>query len=244
MRWESVSASDRGLIRANNEDAVLEQPDAGVFAVADGMGGHAAGEIASSIAIESLRRSAGRDGVAGNVAAHLEDAIGEANAEIHRRGQAESDKRGMGTTLTVLRLAAERTGENVIVHIGDSRAYRLRNGRISQLTRDHTWVQDRIDAGMLTPEEAREHPYSSILTRVLGTDERVAADLVTIDAEPGDLFLLCSDGLSGMVADSDIERILMEDNSLQDKATGLVDAAKANGGFDNVTLVLVHTLPD
>lgn len=243
MRWESISVSDRGLIRPNNEDSALENLETGLFAVADGMGGHAAGEVASRMAVEALRAAddAGLDGDGDGVEGLLL-AFSTANGEIRRRSHAEPDKRGMGTTLTVLRFESREEGTGAIVHIGDSRAYRLRDGRLEQLTKDHTWVQERVDAGVLTPEQARAHPYSSILTRVLGTDEPLAPDVVTVEARPGDLYLLCSDGLSGMVPDADLERILNESDDLGELADLLIQAAKAGGGFDNITAVLVRAV--
>lgn len=244
MRWESISVTDRGLIRPNNEDSSLESVETGIFAVADGMGGHAAGEVASRIAVEALREEARGGEESDNPADVLVRAFATANEEIRRRGHSEPDKRGMGTTLTILHLGRESPDRGLIGHVGDSRAYRLRSGRMEQLTRDHTWVQERVDAGVLTPEQARAHPYSSILTRVLGTDDDIDPDLVAVDAEPGDLFLLCSDGLSGMVPDEDIERILGEHDDLAEIARDLVAAAFEGGGFDNVTLVLVRMLPD
>jgi protein phosphatase len=178
-----------------------------------------------------------------NPAEPLVRAFTLANREIRRRGRAEPEKRGMGTTLSVLALT-QKNGRGVIVHVGDSRVYRLRAGRMEQLTRDHTWVQERIDAGVLTPEQAKSHPYSSILTRVLGTEERILPDVLALDIEPDDIFLLCSDGLTGMVSDAHIERILQQPEPLQKCAEQLVAAAKAGGGLDNVTLVLVRALSD
>jgi protein phosphatase len=244
MRWESVSVSDRGLIRPNNEDAALESTENGLFAVADGMGGHAAGEVASRMAVEALRSEAGNGASSENPAELLVRAFTTANIEIRRRGRSEPDKNGMGTTLTVLRFVPGTADRGVIGHVGDSRAYRLRGGRIEQLTRDHTWVQERVDAGVLTPEQARSHPYASILTRVLGTDDVVDPDILAVDPEPGDLFLLCSDGLSGLVSDTDLERILREESELDRMAEELLGTAIRHGGFDNVTLVLVRAIPE
>jgi protein phosphatase len=243
MRWESVSVSDRGLIRPNNEDAALESAEHGLFAVADGMGGHAAGEVASRMAVEALR-SAGNGAPAENPAELLVRAFTAANLEIRRRGRSEPDKRGMGTTLTVLRFIPDTADRGIIAHVGDSRAYRLRGRRMEQLTRDHTWVQERVDAGVLTPDQARSHPYSSILTRVLGTDDVVDPDIVAVDTQPGDIFLLCSDGLSGMIPDADLERILNVERPLERTAKELLGSAIEKGGFDNVTVVLVRTLPE
>jgi protein phosphatase len=243
MRWESASITDRGLHRPNNEDALLDDSSNALFAVADGMGGHAAGEVASRIAVEAVVREAKAPRKPrANAADPLVRAFTLANREIRRRGRAEPEKRGMGTTLSVL---AGNTGtRGVIVHVGDSRVYRARAGRLEQLTRDHTWVQERVDAGVLTAEQARTHPYASILTRVLGTEERLMPDVFALDIEPGDIFLLCSDGLTGMVSDAEIESTLQRDEPLQMLAERLVAMAKAGGGLDNVTLVLVKALPN
>jgi protein phosphatase len=239
MRWESVSMTDRGLQRPNNEDAYLERPQTGMFAVADGMGGHAAGEIASRIAVEALAQAVANRSPVEENHSPLVRSFSVANREIRRRGRVEPETRGMGTTLSVLAGSAAG-GRGVIVHIGDSRVYRYRDARLEQLTRDHTWVQERIDAGVLTPDQARTHPYSSILTRVLGTEDQVTPDVIPLELKPRDLFLLCSDGLSGMVPDAVIEAILARGEALPETAQRLVDAAKAGGGIDNVTLVLAR----
>ena len=231
--------TDRGLQRPNNEDAYLERPQAGMFAVADGMGGHAAGEIASRMAVESLSQVVANHAPVEENPAPLVRSFTVANREIRRRGRSEPETRGMGTTLSVLAGSAV-SGRGVIVHIGDSRVYRYRDGRLEQLTRDHTWVQERIDAGVLTPEQARTHPYSSILTRVLGTEDRVAPDVIPLELKAHDVFLLCSDGLSGMVADPVIEAILARGETMLETAERLIEAAKAGGGIDNVTLVLAR----
>jgi protein phosphatase len=238
--WESCSITDPGLVRPNNEDAVLVRPEARLFAVADGMGGHAAGEIASGLAIEVLDRGAGEmpaDPTA--VEDWLRKSFAAANAVIRAHGKSVAETHGMGTTLTALAAPISRDGV-VVAHIGDSRAYRLHNRALEQLTRDHTWVQERVDAGLLTPSLARDHPFSSVLTRVLGMDTTVAPDLLNVDAQTGDLFLLCSDGLSTMLTDAEIASILASDGSLQDMASALVNTAKSNGGLDNITLVLLR----
>jgi protein phosphatase len=242
MRWQSVSITDRGLQRPNNEDALFEHAEMGVFAVADGMGGHAAGEIASRMAVDTLARAAAAGAEPALDPAPIIRSFTQANREIRRRGRTDPETRGMGTTLTVLAGSA-KTGRGVIVHIGDSRVYRLRDGRLEQLTRDHTWVQDRVDAGVLTQEQARIHPYSSILTRVLGTEERVVPDVIALELQENDLYLLCSDGLTGMVSDEVVKDILSRDESIPRLAQLLVEAAKAEGGIDNVTLVVARLAP-
>jgi protein phosphatase len=243
MRWESASITDRGLHRPNNEDSLLDDSEKAVFAVADGMGGHAAGEVASRIAVEAVARETAALPAKprSNAADPLVRAFTLANREIRRRGRSEPEKRGMGTTLSVFS-GNRGTSRGVIVHVGDSRVYRARAGRLEQLTRDHTWVQERIDAGVLTPEQARSHPYASILTRVLGTEERIMPDVFALDIEPGDIFLLCSDGLTGMVRDAEIEATLQREEPLEQLAERLVAMAKAGGGQDNVSLVLVRAL--
>jgi protein phosphatase len=242
MRWESASRSDRGRVRQNNEDSILELADCGVFAVADGMGGHAAGEVASRIAVDSLMSLWPDGGPVEQPADPLSRTIVQANGEIRRRSQTELDKRGMGTTLTAL--AIEPAGERgLIAHVGDSRAYRYREGRLEQLTKDHTWVQERVDAGVLSAGNARNHPYSSILTRVLGTEEEVEPDLIDVTMQSGDIYLLCSDGLSGMVEDETIAVVLSGDATLDEKADQLIKAAHEGGGQDNVSAILVRILP-
>jgi PPM family protein phosphatase len=243
MHWESASASDRGLVRQNNEDSILDLSDRGVFAVADGMGGHAAGEVASGIAVESLIDVWPDGGPVAEPVDPLSRTIVQANTEIRRRSQTELDKRGMGTTLTAM--AIEAAGDRgLIAHVGDSRAYRFRDGTLEQLTKDHTWVQERVDAGVLSAGNARNHPYSSILTRVLGTEEEVEPDMIALTLQAGDLYLLCSDGLSGMVEDERIAGVLGADASIEDKSQQLIRAAHEGGGQDNVSAVLVRILPD
>ena len=239
MTWESVALSHPGLRRARNEDAHLFRPERGLFAVADGMGGHAAGDVASRLAIETVDSGfAASDQSLDDdaLARRLVELAAEANREICARG-AEPDKEGMGTTLTVL---VTRPEACVIAHIGDSRAYRLRAGTLAQLTTDHTWVQKQIAVGALTPREARVHPYSSVLSRVLGVANVGDADVMTVDAEPGDLFLLCSDGLTSMVEDPAVERILAQQLPLAELAQHLIETANLSGGYDNVTVILLR----
>ncbi|MGD8277066.1 MAG: Stp1/IreP family PP2C-type Ser/Thr phosphatase [Gemmatimonadota bacterium] len=241
MKWETAFRSDPGRIRQNNEDAPLVREDLGLFAVADGMGGHAAGEVASHLAIEALVESA-TDADAGLGAVELVRAFERANRAILDRSIAEPSTRGMGTTLSVLANNGRHEGV-LLAHIGDSRLYRWRAGRLEQLTRDHTWVQEHIDAGILTPEQARNHPFSSVLTRVLGTTATAAPDIERVPVEPGDLFLLCSDGLTGMLEEETIAAILATDLGIDGIADALVDAANAAGGGDNITVVLARALP-
>jgi protein phosphatase len=241
MEWESAILSDPGQVRKNNEDTPLVRSDLGLFAVADGMGGHAAGEVASQLAIQTLVECVTEAG-AGLGAVVLVRAFDRANRTILDRSIDEPSTHGMGTTLTVLAINGRREGA-LLAHIGDSRLYRWRADRLDQLTRDHTWVQEHIDAGVLTPEQARNHPFASVLTRVLGTTATAAPDIERISVEPGDLFLLCSDGLTGMLEAEMIATILAADLPLDRTARLLIDAANGAGGADNITVVLARALP-
>lgn len=223
------SRTDIGCVRDHNEDSLVVAPP--LFAVCDGMGGHAAGEVASEIAV---------DVIAGRAPAHpdaeaLGQAVEEANLAIIRAAREGAGREGMGTTCTAALLENERL---VIAQVGDSRAYLLHNGRLQQLTRDHSLMTDLIEAGKITPEEARVHPQRSVITRALGSDPRTVPDLFEINVETGDRLLLCSDGLSGMVEDADIESIMARTADPQRCAALLVNEAIANGGYDNVTVVV------
>jgi protein phosphatase len=245
MLWEWAALSDTGRRRSRNEDSFLVRPEKRLYAVADGMGGHAAGDVASRMAIELLDRhfdgaaAPGADAAA--IAESLREAAEEANRAILARGIAEPEKLGMGTTLTALSLLCPESSL-VIAHIGDSRAYRMRDAELVQLTHDHTWVQRQIEEGKLSAKQARRHPLSSVLTRVLGSPELEEVDVVMADAQPGDLYMLCSDGLTSMVEDTDLRAILVGDWPLEELSANLVDAANLRGGHDNVTVVLLRAL--
>ena len=242
MKWICAGKSDVGKVRQGNEDALFTDQEAGVFIVADGMGGHVAGEVASQIVTETVgpgvskARSEGLEGT--ELQTRMLELIKEANRAILERADNEPEKRGMGTTLTMLALVPG--SGYVFDQVGDSRGYLLREGMLRQVTRDHTVVQQQVDRGALTPEQAREHPLSHILTRALGTEEDVEADTYDDEVNPGDLFLLCSDGLSGMLSDDRIYEILSAPtDDLQSIADALIDAANDGGGLDNVTAVVV-----
>ena len=242
MKWICAGKSDVGKVRQGNEDALFTDQEAGVFIVADGMGGHVAGEVASQIVTETVgpgvskARSEGLEGA--ELQTRMLELIKEANRAILERADNEPEKRGMGTTLTMLALVPG--SGYVFDQVGDSRGYLLREGMLRQVTRDHTVVQQQVDRGALTPEQAREHPLSHILTRALGTEEDVEADTYDDEVNPGDLFLLCSDGLSGMLSDDRIYEILSAPtDDLQSIADALIDAANEGGGLDNVTAVVV-----
>lgn len=241
LHWRVAALTDRGRLRQRNEDAYLVRPDARLFAVADGMGGHAAGDVASRLAAAQLDAvfAAPPNRVrAGALGRRLVAAFDAVNDELLEHAARDPRLRGMGTTLTAF-CPVPDAPQAVIAHIGDSRAYRLRDGALRQLTNDHTWVQQQVDAGMLTPHQARHHPWAAMLDRVLGTPAVGPADIYVIDVEPGDVFLLCSDGLTGMIEDADIEALLKRDLPLDRHARELVAAANLRGGRDNITVVLL-----
>jgi PPM family protein phosphatase len=234
---ESAGRTDPGRVRRRNEDAFVLDPP--LFAVADGMGGAQAGEVASRLAATAFREYHEADRLAPDE--RLQAIIQEANRRIFERARADSDVSGMGTTVTAALLTGRRL---TLGHVGDSRGYRIRNGDLEQLTEDHSLVGDLMRSGRLTPEEADLHPQRSVITRALGTDPEVSIDTITVDAEPGDLFLLCSDGLTTMVTDEDILGILSAAPTLDDAARELVRAANTGGGEDNVTVVLFRVEGD
>ena len=237
MRVMIGAASDIGQARERNEDSyVIEEP---LFAVADGMGGHRGGAVASSLALEALREVLHDDRVAPT---GLIEEIKAANQRVLRRGESDRELRGMGTTLTALMTEG---GKAHIAHIGDSRAYLLRDGSLKQLTEDHTLVQRMVTEGKLLPEEAERHPQRSILTRALGVDEDVEPDTLTLDPVlPGDRLLLCTDGLTGMVDGDRIQEVLESESDPQRAADILIDEANAAGGDDNITVLVLDFVDD
>jgi PPM family protein phosphatase len=226
---EQAYKTDTGRQRHANEDSYFAQTP--FFAVADGMGGAQAGEVASRIAAGAFEQ-----GVDSNVSpeGQLKEIAQGANREIHELAQKDSSRAGMGTTLT----AALVQGDEVALgHVGDSRAYVLRDGELKRLTKDHSLVEELRRQGRLTEEQAEEHPQRSIITRALGPEPEVKVDTMTYTAKDGDVFLLCSDGLTTMVTDEEIRKILLESRSLRSAVNKLVDAANGRGGRDNITAV-------
>jgi len=225
-----AATTDTGRKRRRNEDAYVVAPP--LFAVADGMGGAQAGEVASRLAAAALE-----DTDPGSLSApdRVESLIQEANRRVHERSTADPSTSGMGTTMTV----AIVEGSTVTIgHVGDSRAYLVRDGRLEQLTEDHSLVNELLKSGKLTPEEAVTHPQRSVITRAVGTDPDVDVDSFTIDAHDGDVFLLCSDGLTDMVDDEDILDVAASYGHDLDRVTkSLVSAANRGGGEDNITVV-------
>ncbi|MGH7584485.1 MAG: Stp1/IreP family PP2C-type Ser/Thr phosphatase [Gemmatimonadales bacterium] len=239
MRFSCAARTDVGVVRSGNEDTYLMANDRGLFIVADGMGGHAAGEVASEMAAriiaEEFRPVRGMND--DELMSRLVAAIRAANDAIFQRTLHEHDKRGMGTTTTVLDLLPRRY---LIGHVGDSRAYMLRGGVLTQLTKDHSYVQEQVDAGRLTPEEARVHPYANVITRCVGSSNDVVPDLYIGTLEAGDLLLLASDGLTGMLDDEDVRRIMTANLDLEPMVDALIASANERGGLDNVTAILVR----
>ena len=227
MRATFATATHSGLVRPGNEDAALAQLP--VFAVADGMGGAKAGEIASGMAVAALEEA--QPATSDELALVAQ----KINRDIFEHASGDASRSGMGTTLTAALLTADRVD---FVHVGDSRAYRLRGGKLEQLSADHSLVAEMVRRGDLSEEEAMEHPQRSIITRALGVDNEVELDNFSVQLDPGDLFLLCSDGLFSMVAAAGIEKILNASKDLTSAASALVEEANAGGGQDNVTVVL------
>jgi len=237
--------TDVGMIRSGNEDnfAVDANGDRGLFVVADGMGGHAAGEVASEMAVQIIGLElAGLRNIDDNASGDkVMDALKKANRNIHDRTIAEVDKQGMGTTASVLIVANNRY---LIGQVGDSRVYLLRDGALKQLTKDHSYVQEQVDAGFLTPEQARYHPYSNVITRCVGASPEVQPDVYQGDVKVGDLFLVASDGLTGMVDDRRLHTLLMSRAEPERKVHSLIAEANGRGGLDNITAIVVQVAPD
>jgi protein phosphatase len=226
--------TDVGRGRPENEDSHLVDAEDGLYAVADGMGGHRAGEVASATAIDALKTAY----LGGQ---RLDQAVGAANAAVFARAAEDAALRGMGTTLTAIALH-DSTAE--LGHVGDSRAYLMRDGAVTQVTEDHSLVEQLVREGRLTPEEAQHHPQRAIITRALGVDADVQVDTYRLDLKPGDRLLICSDGLTNMLSDDTIAQTLRRHADPQQAADTLVDMANQAGGDDNITVVLVDALSD
>lgn len=239
VRFTCAGRTDVGVVRSGNEDAFLMVPDSGVFIVADGMGGHAAGEVASEMSVQIVGRSL--ENVVGRpdaeAAETIRKGIVDANAAIFQRTLVEQDKRGMGTTVTAMVINGERY---MIGQVGDSRAYLLRDGQLLQVTKDHSYVQEQVDAGYLTPAQARTHPYSNVITRCVGANSDVAPDVYGGTLHGSDLFLLASDGLTGMLEDEDLLTILTSGRSPGELVDKLISEANRRGGLDNITVIIVR----
>jgi len=230
----TVALTDTGRKRRHNEDVYVVDPP--IFAIADGMGGANAGEVAAALAADALR------GEGGSGEDTLVMLMQEANRRVYEQANEDAAKSGMGTTMTVALLEDSRVR---IGHVGDSRAYLIRDGELSQLTDDHSLVGELVRSGKLAPEEADTHPQRSVITRVLGTDPEVDVDTITIETRSGDLFLLCSDGLYSMVGnDRILELVERNRRDLDAAAKALIAAANKGGGDDNITVVAFEIAPD
>ena len=240
VRYTAAAQTDRGRKRPSNEDAFGFSVEHGVYVVCDGMGGAAAGEVASSIAVDEVLRhiTAHREPTA-SLPEAAEQAVCAANEAIYARAQRNARLAGMGTTLVVL-VAEERRAW--VFNVGDSRCYRLRNGRLEQVTLDHSLVEEQVRMGRMTESEAQRSPLRNVITRALGTQNCVTPDSFELQTEPGDVFLLCSDGLTRELSDRTLESILNCNVALQDRCARLIEAAKKAGGHDNITCVLVQAI--
>ena len=241
MQLAAAARTDIGMIRAGNEDNFFADANEyrGLFIVADGMGGHAAGEVASEMAVQIIsQRLGGLKDLADPRAPELvREALKSANAAIFERTVTEVDKQGMGTTASVLILSGSRY---LIGQVGDSRIYLLRDGALRQLTKDHSYVQEQVDAGFLTPEQARYHPYSNVITRCVGAGQDVEPDSYTGEAKAGDLYLVASDGLTGMVDDRRLQQLLLSRATPGRLVDALISEANGRGGLDNITAIIVQ----
>lgn len=233
MKLAAAASTDNGRVRPNNEDSFMIDDVRAVFAVADGMGGHRGGEVASRTAIESLRAS-----IASGVA--LPDAIVRANGAVIEKAARDEDLAGMGTTLTAVIVIGPN--QLLVGHVGDSRAYFVHDGAMERITEDHSLVEELVREGRLTPEQAEAHPQRAIITRALGVDNDVDVDQYVLTVVAGDRVIICSDGLNTMVRDRDVERIARTESDPQRAADALVAAANAAGGEDNITVVIVDVL--
>lgn len=243
MQLSVAAGTDVGRIRAGNEDSLYADADQerGLFIVADGMGGHAAGEVASEMAVQIVARDlAGvRDLGKTESGARMAEALKAANRAIYERTIQEADKQGMGTTASCIMIGQ---GRYIIGHIGDSRVYLLRDGRFRQLTKDHSYVQEQVDAGFLTPEQARYHPYSNVITRCVGANAAVEADVLQGEIQNEDLYLVASDGLTGMVEDPQLKKILESKQTPGQMVDAMITEANRRGGLDNITAIIVQVL--
>jgi PPM family protein phosphatase len=238
MKLQFAGLSDRGLVRSANQDAYCIDSLGRFFIVADGMGGHAGGEEASRIATQSIREC-----LEANWSDELEpaillkDALVEANQNIVQNQRTSPERADMGTTAVVVIFPANR--QPWCAHVGDSRLYLLRNDTLKQVTEDHTWVAQAVRAGILMPDQARLHPWRHVLAQCLGREDLTHIEIQPVEIEAGDTLLLCSDGLTEEVDDGTIESHLCTAGSCDEAATMLVEEAKANGGQDNITVVIV-----
>ena len=244
MNYEFCLRTDPGLARENNEDSVALDEAVRLGILADGMGGYNAGEIASGMATTFIKSElgrwlsqAGRHANAREVRRAMEICVDNANRSIFNAANSNPHYSGMGTTLVV---GVFQDGKLLLGHIGDSRCYRLREGSIAQITKDHSLLQEQMDAGLITPEQAATSSNKNLVTRALGVEDAVLLEVNEHRVEPGDIYMMCSDGLSDMVDDEGIATILGNDAPLEQKVGQLIDAANANGGRDNISVLVAQ----
>ncbi len=251
LRIRSYGSTDVGLLRTHNEDCFAVSDRDQLYVLADGMGGHNHGEVASRIAVNSIFEyiSSVNDNDStlplsydANLRQHsnsLKRSIHTAHDRVLKAIREDGSLLGMGTTIVT---AMQKERVLTIAHVGDSRGYRLRNGHLELLTQDHTWVNEQVVAGYLSEEQAKSHPLKNVVTRALGGDSDILVDVLETDARPGDLFLLCSDGLTTMLSDEEIHERMVMDTSLEETCRRLIHDSNARGGFDNVTVVLLKVV--
>ena len=239
MKLKWGASTDVGMVRQQNEDSFLAEET--LFVVADGMGGHNAGEVASALAVTTLKAGA-RLGI--DDAEVFRELVQQANSAIYTASLDDSTQSGMGTTVTALSIVEGEEPRVLVANVGDSRAYLWRSGALSRLSVDHSYVQELVNEGIITPEAARVHPRRNIVTRALGIDRSVMVDVFTHFVRTGDRIVLCSDGLVDEVADTEIARVLGQHTDPQETAEALVMVANTNGGRDNTTVIVVDVLDD
>lgn len=244
MKYEFSAGTDQGRVRSNNEDAVSIDHQTQVVVLADGMGGYNAGEVASHMATELIRTEMARWLAQApqplqneQVRRTLENAVEHANLAIFQAAQNNPQYSGMGTTVVACILWEDNL---MVAHVGDSRCYRLRAGQLVQITRDHSWLQEQMDAGLITAAQAAQSGQRNLVTRALGVEECVQVEVNEFQIDTQDLYLVCSDGLSEMVDSAQLTATLTSDAPLQDRTQQLVDLANANGGRDNISVVLIY----
>jgi protein phosphatase len=244
MTIELHAAVDPGRARSNNEDSVATDAEVALAVLADGMGGYNAGEVASNMATSFIRTELGRwlreasaQASDADVRRAMDICVDNANRAIFNAANSNPQYAGMGTTLVV---AVFREGRLLLGHVGDSRCYRLRSGRLQQITRDHSLLQEQIDAGLITPEQAAFSANKNLVTRAVGVEDTVLLETHQHDVTPGDLYLMCSDGLSDMVDEPGIAQLLQAHAALTDCGQALIDAANDAGGKDNISVILVR----
>jgi serine/threonine protein phosphatase PrpC len=237
LRIEYGAQSDQGMVRSSNEDSFIANSRNEIFLVADGMGGHAAGEIASQLTASTVEEIACGGGSNSNMEDLLQLAVQQANMRVYEAQELQPEYRGMGSTLTVL---AFRQDRYYLAQVGDSRAYLMRDNTLNQLTRDHSVVWPLFESGVLSKDDISKHPQKNLITRSIGTHPEVEVDLQNGAALEGDLFLLCSDGLTDVLSDGDILQLISRaDRNPQEISEMLVRAANSGGGPDNVTVVVI-----